>query len=348
MSGEITAYRALALQLTCHAVNDCPDRRSARERMLENVARVDRAVGGSKAFLGPDLRLVVLPEYLLTSYPLGDSLPAWADKAALEPEGPEYEALGAVASRHDTYIAGNAYEADRHFPGLYFQTSFCIAPEGKLVLRYRRLISMFAPTPHDVWDRYLDLYGLDGVFPVAVTPIGRLAAIASEEILYPEVARALALRGAEVFLHSSSEIGSPGLTPKDVAKRARALENSCYVVSANTAGIADVAMPFASADGGSKVVDYLGEVRAEAMQGESANACAEIDLAALRRHRRRPGMGNMLSRQRLELFAAAYAGSVYPPNTMLDGQRGVAVPERRHFIDTQRAVIERLAREGLI
>lgn len=348
MNDEITSYRALALQLTCHAVNDCPDRSAARDRMLQNVARVDRAVAGSRGFLGPDLRLVVLPEYLLTSYPLGDSIPGWLDKAALDPGGAEYEALGAVASRHDVFLAGNAYETDAHFPGLYFQTSFCIAPSGEVVLRYRRLVSMFAPTPHDVWDRYLDIYGLDGVFPVARTAIGRLAAIASEEILYPEIARTLALRGAEVFLHSSSEVGSPSLTPKDVAKRARAIENLCYVVSANTAGIAGVDMPFSSADGMSKVVDYMGEVRAEALPGESANACAEIDLAALRRHRRRPGMGNLLSRQRLELFAATYAGSVYPANSMLDDARRVVVPDRRHFLETQRKVIERLARAGLI
>ena len=51
-----------------------------------------------------------------------------------------------------------------------------------------------------------------------------LACIASEEILYPEIARALALRGAEVFCHSSSEIGSPLATHKDVAKQARAFE----------------------------------------------------------------------------------------------------------------------------
>jgi predicted amidohydrolase len=348
MTHEITAYRALALQLTCHAVNACADRAEARARMLANVDRVGRAVAGSKAFIGQDLRLVVLPEYLLTSYPLGDSIPGWLDKAALEPNGPEYEGLGAVASRHDVFLAGNAYEADAHFPGLYFQTSFCIAPSGDVVLRYRRLVSMFAPTPHDVWDRYLDIYGIDGVFPVARTPIGRLAAIASEEILYPEIARALALRGAEVFLHSSSEVGSPLFTPKDIAKRARALENLAYVVSANTAGIAGVDMPFSSADGMSKVVDYQGDVRAEALPGESADACAELDLAALRRHRRRPGMGNMLSRQRLELFASTYAGSVYPANTMLDAQGAPRVPERRHFVETQRAVIERLAASGVI
>jgi predicted amidohydrolase len=348
MSDEVTAYRALALQLTCHAVNGCQDRASARAKMLDNVARVDRAVAGSKGFIGPDLRLVVLPEYLLTSYPLGETIPGWLDKAALEPAGPEYDALGAIAQKHDVFLAGNAYEADAHFPGFYFQTSFCLAPSGQVVLRYRRLVSMFAPTPHDLWDRYLDIYGLEGVFPVAKTAIGRLAAIASEEILYPEIARALALRGAEVFLHSSSEVGSPLSTPKDVAKRARALENLCYVVSANTGGITGVDMPGNSADGRSKIVDYLGEVRAEALTGESSNACAEIDLVALRRYRRRPGMGNLLSRQRLELFAAAYSGSMYPANTMLGPDGAPRVPDRQHFIATQRAVIDRLARDELI
>jgi predicted amidohydrolase len=345
---EMSAYRALALQLTCHAVNDCPDRAAARARMLDNSARIDRAIGGSKAFLGQDLKLVVLPEYLLTSYPLGEPIDAWRDKAAMEVDGPEYEALGRIAQRHGVFLAVNGYEADRHFPGLYFQASACLAPSGDVVLRYRRLISMFAPTPHDVWDRYLEIYGLEGVFPVADTAIGRLAAIASEEILYPEVARALALRGAEVFLHSSSEVGSPLFTPKDIAKRARAAENLAYVVSANTAGIAGVDIPFSSADGRSKVVDYLGEVKAEAMNGESANACAEIDLAALRRYRQRPGMGNLLARQRLELFRETYSGSLHPANTMLDAQGAARVPERSHFLSVQKAVIERLTRDGVI
>jgi deaminated glutathione amidase len=104
-----------------------------------------------------------------------------------------------------------------------------------------------------------------------------------------------------------------------------------------------------STNGMSKVVDHLGEVRVEAGFGESAVACAEIDLAALRRYRRRPGMGNLLSRQRLELFAPVYGGTpVYPANSLLDTAGRVVTPERSHFIATQRTVIERLARLGLV
>ena len=219
------------------------------ERMQDNISRVRRAVAGSKAFIhqysGEQARLVVLPEYFLTGFPMGDSVPAWRDKAALAMDGPEYEALGAIAADFDLYLAGNAYEADPHFPELYFQCCFIMAPDGGVALRYRRLISLSGPSPYDVWDKYLDIYGLDGVFPVADTPIGRLAAIASEEILYPEIARCHAMRGAEVFVHSTSEAGMPQDSIKEIARRARAIENLAYVVSANSGALEDIPVPAA-------------------------------------------------------------------------------------------------------
>ena len=344
----VLPYQALALQVACHAVNRCASVEETRERMMANIERVHRQVLGSKGFIGPDLKLVVAPEYFLTSYPLGETLPSWAAKAAIAPNGPEYARLGHMCRDAGIFFSGNAYETDPHFPDLYFQTSFIIDDTGKTVLRYRRLVSMFAPTPHDLWDKYLQIYGLDGVFPVVDTALGRLACIASEEILYPEIARSLALRGAEVFLHSSSETSSPRLTPKDIAKRARAFENCAWLISANSAGIKDTDMPEHSVDGMSKVVDYLGEVRAEAGGGESMVAHFTIDVAAQRRARRKPGMGNVLSRQRLELFASTYAGSVYPVNNMLDAGGAATTPERSHFMATQKQSIEALVARGVI
>lgn len=340
-----TAYRALALQTRCAAVNGLGVA-DARARIRGAIDRIAGQIAASRAFLGPDTRLVVLPEYVLTGHPVGEPFAQWIDLACLAPGGPEYDALGAVAASQGIHLAVNAYETDPGFPGLYFQACVVLGPGGDPVLRYRRLNSLFAPTPHDVWDAYLDRYGLDGVFPVARTDLGALATIASEEILYPEIARAFALRGAEVLLHPTSEVGSPLLTQKAVARRARAIENLAYVVSANTAGIAGSPIPEASADGGSQVVDPQGTVLAQAGQGESMVAAAEIDLAALRRARRRPGMGNLLSRQRLELFAATYSGSVYPANT-LDGRVGRDA-DRAHFRATQERAIARLAELGVV
>lgn len=337
-------FRAVALQSTCRAITPCRTTDEARARIVENIDRVGRQIPPTIAWTGPDTRLIVLPEYLLTGFPTRETAQEWIAKACLSDGCAELDALGAIASRASIFLAVNAYEHDSRFPKLYFQTSFIIDPTGDVILRYRRLNSMYSPTPHDVWDAYLDHYGLDGVFPVVSTEIGRLAAVASEEILYPEISRCLVMRGAEILVHSTCEVGSPRATPKSIARRARAIENLVYVVSANTAGMEGLDLPGASADGGSCVVDFHGAVLAQAGSGESCVAYADIDLDALRRYRRRPGMENLLSRQRFEAYAASYAGHThYPANTMADGFAG-----REHFVRTQAEVIERLTKIGVI
>lgn len=348
----LPSYSALALQADCQAINAAPTVPQARDMMMVAIARLRKLVLGSKGFIGSfkgsEVKLVVLPEYVLTGFPLGETISGWAEKGAIDPDGQEYEALGKIASDGKLYLAGNAYERDPHFPGLYFQACFVIGPNGNVILRYRRLISLFAPTPYDVWDKYLDLYGLEGVFPVAKTEIGTLATIASEEILYPEIARCLAMRGAEVFLHPSSEVGSPQLTPKDIAKRARAIENLAYVVSANTSAITGTPIPANATNGLSKIVDHTGLVLAEAADGESMAANASIDIAAMRRARSAAGMSNLLARQPFGLFAESYAKHMHhAPNSFLKNG-GVEIPDRAFFQERQRREIARLKETGVI
>lgn len=342
-------YTATAMQLATYSLSRYPDRESARARMAETLEYLAEKVGGAKRWMGPALKLVVLPEYLLTSFPEGEPVAQWADKAALDMAGPEYERFGEIAQNNDLYLAGNAYETDPHFPGYYFQTSFIVAPSGDVVLRYRRLNSMFSPTPHDVWDKYLDIYGLEAVFPVVDTEIGKLAPIASEEILYPEVARCFAMRGAEIFAHSSSEFSSPEQTHKDAAKICRAVENIAYVISANTGGIKDTDLPPDSSNGGSRIIDFRGRIQKVSGPGDSSGASAEIDLTALRRERRKTGLNNTLIRQRFEAYALSYAEHSHQlANSLLKKDGTLRVPQRKHFVETQKAVITRLEKKGII
>lgn len=340
---ENPAYRALALQTSTRCVSGLPVA-DARAAITAALARIGAQIRASRAWIGPDLRLVVLPEYVLTGFPLGDPVEAWLERAALAPGGPEYEALGEIAREQCIHLAGNAYESDPHFPELYFQTSFVIDPSGEVALRYRRLYSMYSPTPYDVWDRYLDAYGPDALLPVARTTIGNLAAISSEEILYPELARALALRGAEVFCHPTSEATSPLPPPKAIARRARAIENLVYVVSANTGGLHGIPIPADSTSGGSELIDFEGRTLAQAGPGESLVAAAELDIAALRRHRARPGMGNLLARAKPALWAAEYAKLPGDPPNELDGK----APDRTWFTERQVRTIDRLRDAGVL
>ncbi|NBW89495.1 MAG: nitrilase [Gammaproteobacteria bacterium] len=345
---KLDRYVALALQIDCDGVHPDRDREAAAARMRASIARIDTAIGGAKRWVGADLKLVVLPEYILSGPPWGETIPEWASKGAIAPEGPEYDALAALAQKHGVFLAGNGYETDAHFPGIYFQACWVFDPSGKRVLTYRRLISIFAPTPHDVWDKYLDVYGIEAVFPVADTAIGKLAAIASEEILYPEVARAHAIRGAEVFLHSTSEVASPNLTIKQIARRARALENLAYVVSANNAELRGIDVPVDSSNGFSDILDYHGNQMILAGVGESSVANAFLDMAGLRAYRRRPAMSNMLSRQALEMFADSFANAdLRRRNGLLQGGT-LVIPDRSYFQQRQADAIARMVERGVI
>jgi predicted amidohydrolase len=337
-------YKALALQVTCQTINSCKNREESNKIIFETINRLEKQIAASLNFIGKDCRLVVLPEYFLTGFPMGESIESWQEKACLDMDGAEYKALGKIAQKLNIFLSGNVYENDPNFPEIYFQTCFIIAPSGEVILRYRRLNSMFAPTPHDVWDKYLTIYGYEAVFPVAKTELGNLACIASEEILYPEIARCLMMNGAEVFCHSSSEIGSNLLTQKNIAKLARSIENIAYTISANSAGMAGTPIPFASTDGASKVVDYQGIIKIEAGYGESMIASADIDILALRHHRQRVGMSNFIARQRFELYAESYSkNSFYPVNSLLNQEAN-----RQHFIVTQQQTIKKLIHNQVI
>lgn len=341
-------YSACALQLVCDAVNQDSSVEAARARMAASIRRIGAQIATTKAFLrtfnGTELKLVCLPEYFLTGFPLRESREEWKAKASVDTDGPEYEALAGIAQRFGVYLGGNLYENDPNFPELYFQANFLIAPSGETVLRYRRMISLYTPTPYDVWDAYLDLYGYDAVFPVADTEIGKIGSIASEEILYPEIARMHALKGAEILLHPTSEVGSPRLTVKDVAKRARAIESMAYVVSANSAEIIGTPVPAASTDAMSKIVDWSGAVLAEAESGESLNANAVIDLPELRAVRGRTGMANLLTRLPLDAFEPGYASAQSAQPNAMDGR---AMLSQDEALARQRATIDALRERGV-
>jgi len=348
--GEIPPYLALALQVPTHPVGGLSDRGKARQCMAANIAAIATALAAGTPRLaeaaGVPVRLVVLPEYVLTGAPGAGPFRDWRDLACVEPDGAEVEALGNIARRGDLFLAANAYEADPAFPDLYFQSSLVLSPGGDVVLRYRRLISLYSPSPYDVWERYLDAYGPEALYPVAETAIGRIGAVASEEILYPEIARCHVLRGAEILIHSTSEMGSPRPTGKELARLARAAENCAYVVSANTAGVPGTGLPARSSTGMSKIVNYDGRVLASAPPGgASLEAHAVLDLPALRERRRRGGLADTLSRLPLRAFAEGYSRTTARAPDELATARDAS---RSRLLELQQATIERLARAGRI
>lgn len=342
---ELMNWRAACIQRPTHAVNSL-SRDEARKAIFAAIEDIDRMIPMAIGWHGADTKLVQLPEFTLTGFNMGHDIEAWTDLAAIAPDGPEYEALSAIAQKYKIYLSGHAYESDPAFPGMYFAATWIIAPNGDNVYRYRRLHSGVTPSPYDVWDKYLDVYGLDAVFPVAHTELGRLASIPCGEIMYPEVSRVLALRGAEVLLHPTSEPGSLDPWKHALARRARAIENCMYVVSANSAGIFGAAIAPDMANGYSEALDYEGRVIARAEQGVSVMGGGEIDIAAVRRARQRPGLDNYLSQTKGSLWGEVYSQfDIARPNKLLgtDGKVDYGV-----FRRAQEEAMERMRAGGIL
>ncbi len=95
-------YRAIALQLMLHPINAAKSKAEARAMMMQAIDRVATTL----EYAGGGGKLVVLPEYYLTNFPMGMSMEQWADWAALDFGGPEHEALAALAQKETPDLSG--------------------------------------------------------------------------------------------------------------------------------------------------------------------------------------------------------------------------------------------------
>ena len=317
-------WQAFSMQTINNVVNAAATREEAMSIVNRSIDRWEQLLGFALGRPSGVPRVVVFPEFNLQGFPVTESTAQWIEKACLDiPGSPEIERLQGLAQKFGVYLGANAYERSDDWPGMYFNCCFLIDPSGNLILKYRRVSTEQGFSPHDVLDRYLDRHGIEGLWPVARTPIGNLAMMPCGEILWPETARCLMFRGAEVILHPTSDHGHSEFMAWESAKRTRAAENMVYLVSANCGGITG-GPPSNQNAGNSKIFDFQGRILSSSESaGESFRCNAVIDIGLLRRARCTPGglFGvNRLARLRPEAYAPLYAAaSFYPPNLWLDG-----------------------------
>src|SRR5713101_6263698 len=223
----IEQYMALALQ---------PTMRGCRKRseVAVNISHISELIDAAVWLSAIDLpvRLICVPEGCLQSFT--DEVFDWdhnkyVDEMALDIPGEETEALGRKAKQHNTYIIAQAKVKHPEFPNKFFNGAFIIAPSGEVILKHYKL-QVFArehsTVPHDVWDRWVELYGdgLDAFFPVADTEIGRLGCVICMEGSFPETARGLAMNGAEVLYRPAYPEPYVANGLWEIQNRARALD----------------------------------------------------------------------------------------------------------------------------
>jgi len=274
------------------------------------LAMIDRAVIGYRPF--GDVRLLAFPEFAHAA-PVYETVEELIDKLAIPIPNEHSDRYAKKARELGVYIqTGSFLETDPRWPGVVFNTTCLIGPEG-ILYRYRKTHPWIPwevhASPHDLSDY------ADDLFPVAETEIGVIGAATCYDWLFPEAIRQLALKGAELLVRVSAYMDPWGATPPmdwwTVVNRCRALENIAYVVASNQGASASHYPPF-SWPGGSMIVDYDGRLLAQADPGPGEKiVVAPVDVAALRAERERRLGHHMLAHLRTEAYTA-YRKPIYP------------------------------------
>jgi predicted amidohydrolase len=279
------------------------------DRML---AMVDAAVAGSAPFL--PVRLVVFPEFAHAA-PVFPTVRQLIEKLAVPVPNEHTDRLERKAREHGVYIqSGSMLEVDDRWPGVVFNTTCLIAPDG-ILYKYRKVNTWI---PYEVHSSPHDLEGYDEpLFPVADTPIGRIGCAICYDWLFPEAIRQLAANGAEVLVRVSAYMDPWGATEPmawwTIVNRARAIENVAFVVAANQGASLRHYPPY-SWPGGSQAIDFDGRILAEASPGPGERiVVAPIDISGLRHERETRRGHHMLAHLRTEAYPI-YRQHVYPPD----------------------------------
>lgn len=262
-----------------------------RQRNLENALYVVRPFA-----MSPGVKLVVFPEFFLTGAvsQLGSSSGGIADKIGITFPGPEADQLAKFAQDHNTYVAGGVFEYDLAWPNRFFNSAFIFDDNGKLIHLYRKIhcADVFGrlpdTTPGSVYTEYVDRYGYDHLFPVADTPLGKLCTVICFDMNFGETHRAMIKRGAEVIIHPTSEPHNIRRRGWDLARHARAYENTAYLLTAGHGGEfrgEGLGFPGAMQRGYSKVVNFDGSLQCIVDGPGAVPLAGSLDLTALRRAR---------------------------------------------------------------
>ena len=119
-----------------------------------------------------------------------------------------------------------------------------------------------------------------------------------------------------------------------------------FLVSTNATGQIGTFIPEGRTLGHSKIIDFHGRIIADVGgPGESTVASATIDVEALRRARRIPGVGNRLLRQRVEMYRPLYnQTSFYPPNQFADAP----MDSKARIMEIQEEALGNVAKAGVV
>ena len=223
---------------------------------MKNLKKLEKAVGAAKA------DLFLAGELFLSGYMARDAFAQLAEPI----DGPAVKTVQFIAQEYSTHVVFGMPEREESTKRL-FNSSVLVAPDGK-VASYRKVyLANFGPFEEGLY------FGRGDGLTLAETKLGKIGLLICYDAFFPELAKAYALRGADVLAIISA---SPA-TSKPFFDRilpARAIENALPVLYANLVGT-ELNIVF---QGGTQAIGPRGEDLGKAADFVESTVLSEVDL----------------------------------------------------------------------
>jgi predicted amidohydrolase len=236
-------------------------------------------------------------------------------RLSIDLPGPETEELGRAAKKYNCYIVFGSYAREKDWPGHVLSITTIIGPDGQIVDKHWKVrnimgvfrigqspIELMTSTIYNCLDRYIEMYGADAVIPVTRTPLGNICTGAMQR--EPELFRAMALKGGELFLRTATGSFIPG------DMQMNSVYHRVYTAVCNNAvSPGNQFFEEPGGAGGSAIYDPNGTPIAMARNEFEQLVAANIPIRSFR-------AGHKLPDFAWDLYAPVYSQYVrkYPPN----------------------------------
>jgi predicted amidohydrolase len=238
----------------------------------ENLVKMSEMIG--KIASQQKVDLIVFPELITSGSELGLRFTELAQRIP----GPTVNLIAQRANDYGIFVAFGMASKEKVESVLY-NSAVLVGPDGELIEVYNKV--HLRGEERMAFREGYKMY-------VAETEIGNIGMMLGYDLAYPEVARTLALEGADILCCMTNWEAS-NIDEFKTYTRARAYENSVYIAAANRVG-EDVTLTFG---GESMIVGPRGEIFASLADETDAEtgaplegfAVARVDLDEVRKNR---------------------------------------------------------------
>ena len=187
-------------------------------------------------------------------------------------DGPTVRRMQALAKKHKMALVVPFYEEAE--TGVYYNTAVLIENDGTVLGKYRKThIPHVGPC---FWEKFYFKPGNLG-YPVWDTSVGRVGILICYDRHFPEPARALGLKGAELVFNPSATVKSLSRYLWELEQPAHAVANGYWIGAINRVGV-EKPLNEAQFYGSSYFCDPRGRIIGKASETEDEVLVCDLDM----------------------------------------------------------------------